>query len=726
LSNPTPYDPTYSYTGFSVGQGDNSFPGPQIDADFAALNITTDQTITALADVRRSDGALVNEIVTLDSLSPEVLGLLSATGAGSATAPIYSTVAGMAAVKVTDGITALRVNGYYAPGDGGEALYVRAGVQPSHNGKFQSADGAWWELAEKEPNIRMFGAKADGATDGTGTDASAAVQAGNDYVIAALGGGTLYVPPGLYRISSTVTLGAFVLLQGSNGGHSSGAATTQFIADLALATVFLINGGGAQRAVSLERLSITRQTGAVPASSVGVRITSSGGVTVRDCFILRHAAPVEVNTGATNILLENATFSQFTECGLRWKNGPQLTLIGCSFGQNGGLDLPATAYIEIDGSGGGKIDTLNSIRTQFNTTSLGAGDTDHVGTLLNFKSYTDGDGTFNFVASHVEHMNRNGTGYVITADASTTRIPRIAFDDTCTVNTSATNNNFFNVPATCVFAPFTFKGRTQFIMNLPGNSQNAFEIGGYLERDVSCAGARSLLLGGKIGGGVILSGTINSLVFTADYDGALTDTSTKPTTSSIATRITGASRWLSHAMNINTIGLLTSLAVRSIDHALQIAGTAGSTSGALFSRWSADTGAPLLEFFKSRGAVGTQTTVAASDALSNIVHSGSDGSAGIIGVQEDVIVTSVAAGRVSARKRWQTRNSGGTLAERFAIEDSGTLTLATTVSILAGANSPETVVTANVGSIYLRTNGGAATTLYVKETGTGNTGWIAK
>jgi len=44
----------------------------------------------------------------------------------------------------------------------------------------------------------------------------------------------------------------------------------------------------------------------------------------------------------------------------------------------------------------------------------------------------------------------------------------------------------------------------------------------------------------------------------------------------------------------------------------------------------------------------------------------------------------------------------------------------------SGTGSPETVVTAPVGSLYSRTDGGAATSLYVKETGTGATGWVAK
>jgi len=46
--------------------------------------------------------------------------------------------------------------------------------------------------------------------------------------------------------------------------------------------------------------------------------------------------------------------------------------------------------------------------------------------------------------------------------------------------------------------------------------------------------------------------------------------------------------------------------------------------------------------------------------------------------------------------------------------------------IFRGAGSPEGVITAPQGSLYTRTDGGANTTLYVKESGTGNTGWVAK
>jgi len=47
-------------------------------------------------------------------------------------------------------------------------------------------------------------------------------------------------------------------------------------------------------------------------------------------------------------------------------------------------------------------------------------------------------------------------------------------------------------------------------------------------------------------------------------------------------------------------------------------------------------------------------------------------------------------------------------------------------TINVGTGTPESAVTAPVGSLFLRTDGGASTTLYVKESGSGNTGWVAK
>jgi hypothetical protein len=73
--------------------------------------------------------------------------------------------------------------------------------------------------------------------------------------------------------------------------------------------------------------------------------------------------------------------------------------------------------------------------------------------------------------------------------------------------------------------------------------------------------------------------------------------------------------------------------------------------------------------------------------------------------------------------------------ERLFIKGTGTYgaqilfgdgTATASVAWFTGAGSPQGVYAAPVGSLYTRTDGGANTTLYIKESGTGNTGWVAK
>lgn len=46
--------------------------------------------------------------------------------------------------------------------------------------------------------------------------------------------------------------------------------------------------------------------------------------------------------------------------------------------------------------------------------------------------------------------------------------------------------------------------------------------------------------------------------------------------------------------------------------------------------------------------------------------------------------------------------------------------------VQVGTGDPTGVVAAPVGTLFLRLDGGAGTTLYVKEAGTGTAGWAAK
>lgn len=82
------------------------------------------------------------------------------------------------------------------------------------------------------------------------------------------------------------------------------------------------------------------------------------------------------------------------------------------------------------------------------------------------------------------------------------------------------------------------------------------------------------------------------------------------------------------------------------------------------------------------------------------------------------------------------RNSGDTVYRDLSVGQITSQTSVTTATALlnmndriwrTGAGSPEGAVAAQIGSLYTRTDGGANTTLYVKESGVGtNTGWVAK
>ncbi len=47
--------------------------------------------------------------------------------------------------------------------------------------------------------------------------------------------------------------------------------------------------------------------------------------------------------------------------------------------------------------------------------------------------------------------------------------------------------------------------------------------------------------------------------------------------------------------------------------------------------------------------------------------------------------------------------------------------------VFSGTGDPNGVLVADVGALFLRTDGGASTTLWVKESGSGlSSGWVAK
>lgn len=72
MSNPPPYLPSFSFSGYQQTNPTSPLPGPMVDNELANVSDSLNTTITALFSVRRSDGALQNGIVTPESLASDI------------------------------------------------------------------------------------------------------------------------------------------------------------------------------------------------------------------------------------------------------------------------------------------------------------------------------------------------------------------------------------------------------------------------------------------------------------------------------------------------------------------------------------------------------------------------------------------------------------------------------------------------------------------------------
>lgn len=77
MADPTAYDKAYSFAGFQANDPATPLPGAQVDSELANVETAIAELVAALKDVRRSDGALKNGVVTLESLSAGLIAGLS-------------------------------------------------------------------------------------------------------------------------------------------------------------------------------------------------------------------------------------------------------------------------------------------------------------------------------------------------------------------------------------------------------------------------------------------------------------------------------------------------------------------------------------------------------------------------------------------------------------------------------------------------------------------------
>lgn len=75
MAEPTKYERSYGFADYQANNPSRPLPGPEVDRELDDIANSLDETIDALADIRRADGALQNGIVTRDSLAPGVFGM---------------------------------------------------------------------------------------------------------------------------------------------------------------------------------------------------------------------------------------------------------------------------------------------------------------------------------------------------------------------------------------------------------------------------------------------------------------------------------------------------------------------------------------------------------------------------------------------------------------------------------------------------------------------------
>jgi microcystin-dependent protein len=93
VSYPSKRDLDYSYTGFAAGQGDNSFPGSNVDDDLANLKASVDELIDFVSASIRSDN-----VISVSAL-PEAADLTAYTAQSAASASTATAQASVATAK---------------------------------------------------------------------------------------------------------------------------------------------------------------------------------------------------------------------------------------------------------------------------------------------------------------------------------------------------------------------------------------------------------------------------------------------------------------------------------------------------------------------------------------------------------------------------------------------------------------------------------------------------
>jgi polygalacturonase len=257
--------------------------------------VTTASTLT-IARAAMWDGSSVMSPVVLASTlaaARTALGL----SASATTVTTFATRTLAVAATIDAAVLTIITGGYAASGDMGGTTYKRVGSPPSHSGKFQSADGAWWEVIGPVYNWRAFGAVGDGVAND-----SAAIQGTID--AAQLIGGVSFGPPGSYKLSTGLSITGRVLFQGVGfeGSVVNVLASTGYKSTtLVCATTITCISVNTPSPVILEKFQITYPSRPT-AGTAGILLDAPGGGTAANVdSVIRYIQMIGPDIGIKTI-----------------------------------------------------------------------------------------------------------------------------------------------------------------------------------------------------------------------------------------------------------------------------------------------------------------------------------------------------------------------------------------------------------------------------------------
>lgn len=200
---------------------------------------------------------------------------------GTSTFTGYATATAAAAATVSTAVQGIITFGKATYGDGGGGVYARypSSGAPPHQGRIQTADGAWWELIDTEVSVEQFGAVG-------GADLGAAITQAWVY-LAYRGGRKIKLRSVTYTLNTAIVLKSNMILEGVPNG-------TNINSNIAGPAIWQDPGGGQTNYLQISNLTLNDLTAST--SAIGMRLDSTSYSSFANLVFNNFYAGINLNT----------------------------------------------------------------------------------------------------------------------------------------------------------------------------------------------------------------------------------------------------------------------------------------------------------------------------------------------------------------------------------------------------------------------------------------------